>query len=556
MTPPASVGPAGELIRKGRFPEALELLDREEPERGRDSGVETLRGMAQEGLGLLGPAEESYWKAVASESNRSPLPFLLLGLLKDRTDDRKKALWVLDEGLRLFPGDPDLLREAGILHGLEGRWPRALPLILDAHRRSPSSPENILALASAVDTLEIIDLYATMNRNLELLLSANPDNPDIQDWYGRSLERIEKSSQALKFFRKLLRKTPRSRRLMRHVARLAANVNEFGRSLDTFRLLMEEEGETCELCLLMAETHKMAGKPLAALPFARRALAIAPERGEARLLLGQILIDTGDAEKAGDALSGIDSSAAHYQLGELWLRKKRPEMAAAALHRGFLIRPDPYYIPELLKLLAEFEDTFTFLETLAFVRILFPETPVSGRLLGRVADRLQQGEQRESDDAHRLATEGLARAFLPREDRLAAYRSLEQAVTVDPLSEVPYWVLAMIDEDRKDWKAALGWYERILSSTREPVTLLHRIAENRHNLDPTTDLLPLAETFSGIYGPRPGFTRVLFEVASRSPEKTKALRILEAGMEAFPQDPSLFALYRSLEPERWRRLFS
>ena len=114
----------------------------------------------------------------------------------------------------------------------------------------------------------------------------------------------------------------------------------------------------------------------------------------------------------------------------------------------------------------------------------------------------------------------------------------------------------MIDEDRRDWKAALGWYERILSSTREPVTLLHRIAENRHNLDPTADLLPLASTFTALYGPRPGFTRVLFEVASRSPDKTHALRILEAGMEAFPQDPSLFALYRKLEPERWRRLFS
>ena len=162
----------GDLIRKRRYSEALDLLDRKVPERDRDSAVETLRGMALEGQGLLSQAEECYWKAVAIEKNRSALPFLLLGLLKDRTDERKKALWVLEEGLRLFPGDPDLLREAGILNGLEGRWPLALPMILEAHRLIPSSPENILAMASTVDTLELIDLFAPMARNLENLLAA------------------------------------------------------------------------------------------------------------------------------------------------------------------------------------------------------------------------------------------------------------------------------------------------------------------------------------------------------------------------------------------------
>ncbi len=545
----------GNLIRQRLYSEALDRLEREAPDRGQDSAIETLRGMAQEGEGRLSQAEESYWKAVAVEKNRSALPFLLLGLLKDRTDERQKALWVLEEGLRLFPEDPDLKREAGILNGLEGRWPRALPMILDAYHRAPRSPENILALASTVDTLEIIELFATAARSLEDLVSSNPDNPDIQDWYGRSLERIEKTAQALKFFRKLLRKSPRNIRLMRHVARLATNVNEFGRSLDTYRLLLEEEGETAELCLLMAETHKMAGKPLAALPFARRALALAPDSPEGQLLLGLLHVDIGDPEKASEALSDIDSSAAHYQLGDLWIRKKRPEKAAVAYLRGFGLRPDPYYIQELLKLLARFEDSFTFLETLAFTRILFPETSLPGRLLRQVADRIK-AEGLPADDAHRLATLGLARAFLPPEDRAEAYSLLEQAVTVDPLSEVPYWVLAMIDEDRHDFRRALGWYDRILSASREPVTLLHRVAENRHNLDASTDLLSLEKQFSAIYGPRPGFYRVLFQVSSRSPDKERARQILEAGMSAHPRDPTLFALYRTLDPERWRRLIT
>lgn len=545
----------GSLIRQRLYSEALQRLEREAPERGQDSAVETLRGMAQEGEGHLAQAEESYWKAIASEKNRSPLPFLLLGLLKDRTDERQKALWVLEEGLRLYPEDPDLQREAGILNGLEGRWPRALPLILDAHRQAPRAPENILALASTVDTLEIIELFAPVARSLEDLIATNPDNPDIQDWYGRGLERIEKSSQALKFFRKLLRKSPRNLRLLRHVARLATNVNEFGRALDTYRLLMEEEGETLELCLLMAETHKMAGKPLAALPFVRRALALAPDSPDARLLLGLLQVDIGDPEKASEALSDIDSASAHYQLGELWLRKKRPEKAAVAFLRGFGIRPDPYYIPELLKLLLRFEETFTFLETLASTRILFPETSLSGRLLRQVADRIRD-EGLPEDDAHRLATLGLARAFLPPEDRKEAYSLLEQAVTVDPLSEVPYWVLAMIDEDRKDYRSALRWYDRILSASREPVTLLHRVAENRHNIDPSTDLLSLGERFSSIYGPRPGFYRVLFQVANRSAGKEMAQKILESGMSAHPRDPTLFSLYRTLEPERWRRMIT
>jgi hypothetical protein len=44
----------------------------------------------------------------------------------------------------------------------------------------PGPLENILALASTVDTLEIIELFAPVARSLEDLIAANPDNPTFR----------------------------------------------------------------------------------------------------------------------------------------------------------------------------------------------------------------------------------------------------------------------------------------------------------------------------------------------------------------------------------------
>ena len=395
-----------------------------------------------------------------------------------------------------------------------------------------------------------------MHRAFSRLIERNPNNPDIQDWYGRSLERIEKSGQALKFFRGLSRKSPRDIRLLGHVARIARNINETGRALDTYRLLMEETGETPDLLLAMAETHKMAGKPLAALPLIRHALALDPDNPEARLLLVLATVDQGDAEKAQSLLEGIDQAVAHYQLGELFLRKKDFRRAAGALAHGFTLRPDPHYAPDLLSLLLSEGEDLLFLETLAFFRILFPREKVSASLLRKAVEHFSPLLSRgQADGPEVLAISGLAEAHLPGRDRALAVRLLEQAVTVDPLSEVLFWTLAMFEEDAGRWRLAVNWYEKVKKYSREPVTLLHRIAENLHNDRSRLDPWPLLEEFTGFYGSMPGFYRVLAAIAARS-DKSLSREILERGMQAFPEDPTLFSQYRSLEPERWNRLLA
>jgi tetratricopeptide (TPR) repeat protein len=558
MTPlsTVSLSDVRKKIQAGDYQEGLDILSRLPDPSVVDSAVESLRGQALEGMGRLSEAEAAYWKALSSEVNRSPHPYLCLGLLKDRMGDRERSLWVLEEGLRHFPQDIDLRREAGILYGLTGQWHRALPLILEAYRDAPDRSENIMAFGPAVDRMELVELYGEMHRAFSRLLDRSPNSPDVQDWYGRSLERIEKSGQAQKFFRGILRKSPRDKRLLAHVARISRNTNETARALDTYRLLMEETGETPDLLLAMAETHKMAGKPLAALPLIRQALALDPENPEARLLLGLVAVDQGDAEKAQNALAGIDSATAHYQLGELFLRKKEPRRAVGALARGFALRPDPYHAPELLDILLEEGEDLLFLETLAFLRILFPRTKVSSGLLRRAEAHFSGAlSGKEGDDPESLAIAGLAEAFLPGHDRDRAFRLLEQAVTVDPLSEALYWTLAMIDEDAGRWMSAIAWYEKVKKNSREPVTLLFRIAENRHNAHLSLDPWPLLEDFSNLYGPMPGFFRALSSIAVRS-DIELAREILIRGMAAFPDDPSLFSAYRSLDPDRWNRLLA
>ncbi len=545
-------------IQEGRYLEGLALLapiNSGNPLQV-DSRIETLRGQALESLGRLSEAEAAYWKALSTEKGGSSKPYLMLGLLKDRMEDREKGIWVLEEGLKLYPNDVDLLREAGILYGLTGQWHRALPYILEAYRRNPENPENIMAFGPVVDRLELVELYGEMHRAFTRLLEKNPGNPDIQDWYGRALERIEKSGQALKFFQKLLRKSPRDTRLLSHVARLSRNTNQTARALDTYRLLSEETGETVDILLSMAETQKMAGKPLSALSLIRQVLAIEPDNMEARLLLALALIDQGDFEKAEGALQDIHVAAAHYQLGELFFRKKHFIRAAGAFARGFALRPDPYYAANLLKLLLEENEDLLFLETLATLRILFPRTKVSVFLLKSAKEHfspLMTNSSIPINNPDRLALAGLAEAFLPGGNRKRAYQLLEQAVTVDPMSEILFWTLAMFDEDAERWDSAVNWYKKVKRFSREPVTLLHRIAENQHNADSWMDPWPLLKEFSDIYGPRPGFFRVLFAVLARSGGEVPR-EILERGMKAFPEDPSFFTLYRSLEPERWTKL--
>jgi tetratricopeptide (TPR) repeat protein len=542
-------------IRLGLYRDALDNLAQASENSIPDAHLSTLKGRALEGLGLFSEAETAYWNALSIDYNKTFEPFLYLGLLKDRFGDREKGLWVLEEGLKQFPGNTDLLREAGILHGLTGEWDLALPYILTAYRQSPSQEDNLLALGPVIDRLDILELFGEMHLAFKSLLERHPDNPDIQDWHGRFLERLEKSTQALKFFRGLVRKNPRDIRLLSHVARLARNVNEPARAIDTYQLLMEETEESVELYLAMAETHKMNGKPLSALPLVRRALALDPNHLEAQIMVGLITIDQGDLEKAESAVVNLPYAPAHYQLGDLYLRKKMPVKAMGAYSRGFSIRPDPYYGVELLKLIDRENEPFLFLETLAWIRILFPKTTIPSSLLKKTMAILSENPGQHSlHNSEKLAIHGLANVLLPGRDIDLGYQLLEQAATVDPLSEVLYWVLAMVDEDSRRWMNAVEWYKKIKKNSREPVTLIHRIAENLHNQDAYCDLDPLLEEFIATYGPRSGFYRVLASVVSRTGDLEKSQAILKKGMRTLIDDSSIFEQYRSLEPEKWKRI--
>ena len=117
---PVSLEDVRKKLQAGLYQEGLEILSRIPTNSGVDCALESLRGQALEGMGHLSQAEEAYWKALSAEEERSPFPFLSLGLLKDRMGDRDRGLWVLEEGLRHFPDNIDLLREAGILYGLPG----------------------------------------------------------------------------------------------------------------------------------------------------------------------------------------------------------------------------------------------------------------------------------------------------------------------------------------------------------------------------------------------------------------------------------------------------
>jgi tetratricopeptide (TPR) repeat protein len=511
-----------------------------------ESGLLLLeRGRIFEAKGDLDQAEDCFWKSVQPPFGPSPDSFMALAQLKNLSGEPDKALWFLEEGLSQFPGNTNLLREFGIQNGLKGRWWIAASRIEEAHSKDPDNKQNILAYIALIERLEILEHYPKLLAMSRKLLNDDPGNRELMAIYIRALERNNQNRQALKYVRTLLKTNPKDPFLLEEAGRLLLNMNEFTRAVDSLRLAIENGEETARLFGLIAMAHRMNGKPLAGLEPLRKALSLDPDNKDLYALMGFIQIDLKDAEKALPSLQIADEAHSYRSLGELFLREKAPEKAIVAYSTAFEKEPDPFTGEILLKLFSERNDWFSFYETLGWMDILFPDRLPKKFLKPNVLHRWEKMSGSSFSRPEQLIMQGLSLHFsnAPRDART----HLEQAVVGDPLSEVPYWILGLIDEKLGYHDSAILWYRRILPSTREPVTLFHSIARTMLQKGESCKRLPeVLDEFLAFYPSHPGFFRVLQEWALRKNEIETALRILQEGMERHPSDTSLYRAYTDI----------
>lgn len=533
------------LIQTRDWDGCLSLLA-EATRRFPESGLLLLeQGRIFEAKGNLEQAEDCFWKSVQPPFGPSPDSFMALAQLKNLSGEPDKALWFLEEGLSQFPGNSNLLREFGIQNGLKGRWWIAVSRIEEAYSKDPENKQNTLAYIALIERLEILEHYPKLLAMSRKLLNDDPGNRELMGIYIRAMERNNQNRQALKYVRALLKTNPKDPFLLEEAGRLLLNMNEFTRAVDSLRLAIENGEETARLFGLIAMAHRMNGKPLAGLEPLRKALSIEPDNKELYALMGSIQIDLKDPEKALPSLQIADEAHPYRSLGELLLREKAPEKAIVAYSTAFEKDPDPFTGEILLKLFSERSDWFSFYETLGWMDILFPDRLPKKFLKQNVLHRWEKTSGSSFSRPEQLIMEGLSLHFsnAPREARTY----LEQAVVGDPMSEVPYWILGLIDERLGFHDSAILWYRRILPSTREPVTLFHSMARAMIQKGESSKRLPeVLDEFLEYYPSRPGFFRVLQEWALRKNETETALRILQEGMERHSSDPSLYRAYSDI----------
>ena len=537
-----------ELLEEEKVPAALELIDEGLHLFPLSSALLVLKGKAFESMRQWDKAEGFYWQSMRDPFSPVPESFLSLAQVRYLSGESGKALWFLEEGLSHFSENNDLLREAGIQNGLLGQWWMSFARIRKAYLAQSSKTQNILAYGALIERLSLPDLLVELVPLYEKLVEREPAITEYQILYARALERNNQIRKAIKHVRALLKTNPHNPMLLKEVGRLLLNLNEHTRSIDSLRLSMESGGESAEIHYLIATAYKASGKPLAGIEAIKRALSIEPDNPEYQSLLGLLYIDMGEPDKAFTALQSLAEAYPFRALGDLFLRKKSPNKAITSYINAFEIEPDPQTGLLLLKHLSARKDWFLFFETMAWMEILFPEKIEKKFLTDRILSHWKDDQDFPLTPAEELAIRALSLYFSGNKE--AAFPLLEQAVLADPLSEVLYWMLGLLEEEKGNKDAALTWYGRILHSTREPVTLFHAMARvHIRGGDSYSSLEQLLESFLAQYPSRPGYYRVLHEWAIRTENRHKSPEILMKAMTLHPNDVSLYELFCHYHPD-------
>ncbi|MDA8058948.1 MAG: tetratricopeptide repeat protein [Nitrospiraceae bacterium] len=540
----------GEMIERGDLDGARLLIDEALLKNPESSRLKAEKGKILELSGCSSEAEDLYWSSFEPAHSTCPESFLYLASLKMNAGDIPKSHWILEKGLELFPSNYSILLEAAIVSALLGKWWLALDRLNALVDQDSPPVEAIMAWGSLVTRLGLVEHYPELISRYRSIADRNPSDIDSRILYVRALETADQKRKALKEIRALEKIFHKSPVLLREMGRVLMNNNEYAQAIDSFRRVLDLEGDSASLRHTMAMAHKLNGKPLAALESIGRAVELDPEDPDHSLLMGQIILDMGELDRASSIIHQHQHAPSYRNLGDLYLQKKRWEQAIEAYTRGFELRPTPETGEEILRLIEKKGgDPFVFMEVLAWMDLFFPKRVPSRYRSEQFLNSLLKKSGSSGDDAESIAIKALATYF--RGKTSEAIPLLEKVVTIDPLSEVLFWILSLCYEMNGNIPQAIESANKVYHHSREPVTLFYTLGRlHKKKGAPLSEILALRERFITHHGPKAGFFRVMTEFYLGQDQWQEGIECLKEGMERSQENISLFPDYQRLLQEK------
>jgi len=162
------------------------------------------QAMALHQQGRLSEAETIYRRLIDAAPGLFP-PYFLLGMLRLQTGDSTTAVTLLEQALKLQPGDPNALLHYGLaLHG-QKRFEDAIAVY---DRLLALQPQLIAAHMGRGGALRALDRHAEALAEYELVLAADPSDADVWNGRGALLRALRRVGEALVSFNRALALAP------------------------------------------------------------------------------------------------------------------------------------------------------------------------------------------------------------------------------------------------------------------------------------------------------------------------------------------------------------
>ena len=170
------------------------------------------QAMALHQQGQLQQAEAIYRQLIAAAPGLFP-PYFLLGMLRLQTGDSAGAATLLEQALKLQPGDPGALLHYGLaLHG-QKRFHEALAVYDRALRVQPGM---IAARVGRGGALRALDRPEEALAEYEQALVVNPNDADAWNVRGALLRNLKRGDEALESFNRAVVLEPNSAEILQN----------------------------------------------------------------------------------------------------------------------------------------------------------------------------------------------------------------------------------------------------------------------------------------------------------------------------------------------------
>ena len=366
---------ASSYLSVGRVDDAVALLEetvRRWPERGE---IHYLLGRAYQRLGRADAARfefelAEHWKGKLHSEIQDLVELRMLLQDKKLPEAAAKARELARSG------DPEVLFSTAIALGLHGYHAEALPLLRQvvqarphhaeafynialAHVRLDRPGEAVSSLDSAVELrpefyearLLLGNLLAQGGDpegaipHLRAALRARPDNPKLAAFLGLQYMQGRYYGDAVEVLREAVEMDPGDADLRGLLVDARYRNHDFERALEEARAALAAFPDSPQSHYQVAWQLENMGRFGEARPHLENALRLDPAFGEARRMLGEIVLRLGDADGSlahfREAIGQEPRSAHAYAgLGKALIQLKRYEDAASAMETAITIDPE------------------------------------------------------------------------------------------------------------------------------------------------------------------------------------------------------------------------